>query len=65
MPLAHSVQTTIPILHERGMPLSFPADIWALACTIFAILGQRPLFKTWFPSDDQVIDEQVDTLGKP
>jgi serine/threonine protein kinase len=45
------------------VPLSFPADIWSLACAIFAILGQRPLFETWFPSDDRIIEEHVDTLG--
>ncbi|KAI1459874.1 kinase-like domain-containing protein [Annulohypoxylon moriforme] len=31
---------------EPSRPLSFPADIWALACAVFAILGQRPLFNS-------------------
>ena len=45
-------------------PLSLSADIWGLACAIFAILGQRPLFETWFPSNERVIEEHVDTLGR-
>lgn len=45
-------------------PVSFPADIWTLACTIFSILGQRPLFEAFIPDDDWMIQEHVDTLGK-
>lgn len=47
----------------RDDPLSFPADIWALGCTIFSILGYRPLFDTWFPSDDRMIAEHIEALG--
>lgn len=46
------------------VPISFPADIWTLACTIFSILGQRPLFDLFFPSEDRVITEHVNILGK-
>ncbi|KAI9151484.1 SRSF protein kinase 3 [Paramyrothecium foliicola] len=49
---------------EPTRPLSFPSDIWALACAIFAILGQRPLFESWFPTEDRVIEEHVDALGR-
>ncbi|KAI9690186.1 MAG: hypothetical protein M1822_009147 [Bathelium mastoideum] len=52
------------LFFNSSSPLSFPADIWALACTIFAILGQRPLFDTWFPSIDTIIEEHVDTLSR-
>jgi serine/threonine-protein kinase SRPK3 len=45
-------------------PLSFPADIWTLACTIWTILGQRPLFEGFNPSADWMIREHVDVLGK-
>ncbi|RAH82855.1 kinase-like protein [Aspergillus japonicus CBS 114.51] len=45
-------------------PLSFASDIWTLACTIWEILGQRPLFETFFPSPDRVTAEQVEVLGK-
>lgn len=45
-------------------PLSFPADIWALAVTIWSIISQRPLFDTWFTSADSMIEEHVDVFGK-
>lgn len=48
-------------VHE---PLSFPSDIWTLACTLWDILGQRPLFEGFNPSDDWMIKEHVDALGK-
>lgn len=44
--------------------LSLPADIWALACAIWEILGQRPLFESFFPTEDSVTAEQVEVLGK-
>ncbi|GAD91861.1 protein kinase domain protein [Paecilomyces variotii No. 5] len=45
-------------------PLSFPADIWTLACTLWDILGQRSLFEGFNPSKDWMVKEHVDTLGK-
>ncbi|KAJ5699839.1 hypothetical protein N7536_002852 [Penicillium majusculum] len=30
-------------------PLSFASDIWTLACTIWEIFGQRPLFEAFYP----------------
>ncbi|KAL3480486.1 kinase-like domain-containing protein [Aspergillus californicus] len=45
-------------------PLSFPSDIWTLACTLWEIIGQRPLFEGYNPSSDWMIKEHVDTLGK-
>lgn len=47
---------------EQG--LSFPADIWSLACCIWIILGQRPLFEDILATSDDITAEQVDTLGK-
>ena len=44
-------------------PLSFPADIWTLACTIWGILGQRPLFEGWNASADWMTKEHVEVLG--
>lgn len=44
--------------------LSFPADIWTLAGTIFAILGVRPLFEGFSSSADLVIKDHVDVFGK-
>ncbi|KAF2124670.1 kinase-like protein [Dothidotthia symphoricarpi CBS 119687] len=51
------------ILLEPMSQVSFPAEIWSLACAVFAIMGQRPLFDTWFPSRDRILEEHVDTLG--
>ncbi|PGH14191.1 serine/threonine protein kinase [Helicocarpus griseus UAMH5409] len=45
-------------------PLSFPADMWALACSVWSIITQRPLFEAWNPSTDIMIKEHVDVLGK-
>lgn len=45
-------------------PISFPADIWVLACTIWSILGSRPLFEGENAYSEWMIKEQVDVLGK-
>lgn len=44
--------------------LSFPADIWTLACTIWEILGAAPPFEVFVPSLDSVTREHVETFGK-
>lgn len=49
---------------EPEKPLSFAADIWTLACSIWAVLGQRSLFDIFCFTDDEVTKEQVETLGK-
>lgn len=46
-----------------NVSVSFPAEIWSLGCAVFAIMGQRPLFETWFPDKDRIIEEHVDALG--
>lgn len=51
------------ILLKPNSPVTFPAEIWSLACAVFAIMGQRPLFETWFPTTDKILEEHVDTLG--
>lgn len=48
---------------EPTTPLSFASDIWSLACTIWAILGQRSLFDSLLASKDDIACEQVDALG--
>ena len=40
--------------------LSFPADIWSLACTLWSLVAQTDLFCIW--SDPT--EEQVEALGK-
>ncbi|GIK05836.1 hypothetical protein Aspvir_009950 [Aspergillus viridinutans] len=59
---------TLPLLQPpearfSDEPLSFAADIWTLACTIWEIFGQRPLFEAFFPTADRVTMEQVEILG--
>ena len=44
--------------------LSFPADIWTLACTIWDILGSAPPFEAFVLSLDSVTREHVETFGK-
>ncbi|KKK18005.1 putative srpk [Aspergillus rambellii] len=45
-------------------PLSFPADIWTLACTMWDIFGCRPPFESFPVSQDAVTMEHVEMLGK-
>jgi serine/threonine protein kinase len=40
------------------------ADIWTLGCTLFDILGERPIFERWADDPDDVIAEMVSALGK-
>ncbi|RHZ55748.1 uncharacterized protein CDV56_105154 [Aspergillus thermomutatus] len=59
---------TLPLLQPpearfSDEPLSFASDIWTLACTIWEIFGQRPLFEAFFPNADRVTAEQVEVLG--
>lgn len=46
-------------------PLGFAADIWSLACLIWEILGARPLFESTMATDDEVLADMIDLLGKP
>ncbi|SPO05564.1 uncharacterized protein DNG_08251 [Cephalotrichum gorgonifer] len=45
-----------------GEPL-FPSDIWRLACTAWAILGQRPFQDSFLLGPDDATSDQVDALG--
>ncbi|EFR04277.1 hypothetical protein MGYG_07286 [Nannizzia gypsea CBS 118893] len=49
---------------EGDEPLSFPGDIWTLACTIWDIFGSSPTFKAFPVTLDEVTIEQVEMLGK-
>lgn len=43
--------------------LGFPADVWSLGCSIYEIMGERPLFE-WFMTDrPAAIAEMVSCLG--
>lgn len=45
-------------------PLSFPGDIWTLACTVWDVFGCGPPFETFPVTLDEVTIEQVEMLGK-
>ncbi|KAI9703361.1 MAG: hypothetical protein M1836_007929 [Candelina mexicana] len=47
-----------------GEPVGQPTDIWAFACTIFAIFNNKSLFEGFMPNADDVLSEIVDTLGR-
>ncbi|EAW11016.1 protein kinase domain protein [Aspergillus clavatus NRRL 1] len=49
---------------EPTIPLSFPSDIWTLACSIWSTVAQRPLFENFLATEDYITREQIDTLGK-
>ncbi|OBT44955.1 hypothetical protein VE00_04108 [Pseudogymnoascus sp. WSF 3629] len=40
-----------------------PIDVWMLGCTLYEILGDRPLFEGFMPDKDHVLAEMVSTLG--
>lgn len=44
--------------------LSFSADIWSLACTVWEVLGSKPLFEPWGATGDDILADQVDLLEK-
>lgn len=45
-------------------PLSFSADIWTLACTIWDIFGSAPPFEAFPVTLDEVTIEHVEMLGR-
>lgn len=47
-----------------GEVVGQPADIWAFACTVFAIFDNTALFASGMPNADDVLAEIVDTLGR-
>lgn len=51
-------------LSSLQIPISFPADIWTLGCTLFEIVGQIPIFEGFDPGSDWMIREHIDAIGK-
>ena len=45
--------------------ISFPADIWTLACSIYALFAQRDLFEGIWPNGDTTLVENISALGLP
>jgi serine/threonine-protein kinase SRPK3 len=67
--LSKRFSKTLPLLQPpetrfSDEPLSFPFDIWTLTCTIWEILGHRPLLEAYFASAGRVTKEQVEVFGK-
>ncbi|ODM15750.1 hypothetical protein SI65_08984 [Aspergillus cristatus] len=48
---------------EPQAPLSYSADIWSLATTIWEILGMKAIFSSEFATADEVVSQQIDVLG--
>ena len=48
---------------ESGNPLSYPSDIWSLACSIWDIIGQSSLFEGFLATEDDITCEHVDALS--
>ncbi|KAH8431017.1 uncharacterized protein LDX57_008678 [Aspergillus melleus] len=43
--------------------LSFSADIWSLATTIWEILGMKAIFSSDFVTANELVSQQIDVLG--
>lgn len=48
---------------EPQAPLSYSADIWSLATTIWDILGMKAIFSSEFATADEMVAQQIDVLG--
>lgn len=48
---------------EPDTPLSFPVDIWALACAIWSMFSPRQLFDATLATPDDISCQRVDLLG--
>ena len=48
---------------EPQRPLSFSADIWSLAVTMWEILGMKALFSNEYITQDEMVSEHIDVLG--
>lgn len=62
-PTELSLSYSAPELLFDGMPTTY-ADIWALACTIYEIRAGTELFASFFGTEDEIIRQIVQTLGK-
>ncbi|KAJ0328326.1 hypothetical protein COL5a_005102 [Colletotrichum fioriniae] len=53
------------IAKKLQLPISYPADVWALGCFIFELYGRMDIFGTYFPGYDGVFATMVHCMGKP
>lgn len=49
---------------EPTTPLTFASDIWSLACAIWNLLAQRPIFGEILATPDIITSQQVISLGR-
>ncbi|KAI1874183.1 uncharacterized protein JN550_002762 [Neoarthrinium moseri] len=49
------------IFHEG---VNQAADVWTAACTLYEILGERPLFEGFMADEDLVVAEMISTIGR-
>lgn len=59
----HTPMLLLPPENFFQEKLGPPADVWTLACTLYEILGERPLFEAFIPNKDDTIAEMISTLG--
>lgn len=59
----HSPILLLPPEIFFGNDAGTAADIWTTVCTLYEILGERPLFEGFMPDKDHVLAEMVSTLG--
>lgn len=50
------------VQHEPDSPISYPADIWALALSLWNIVSMKSIFSD-FLTDDELVAEHIDILG--
>ncbi|KAF3893067.1 Serine/threonine-protein kinase Ppk16 [Trichophyton interdigitale] len=48
---------------ELKKPISYPSDIWELACTVWSILASQDLFYSMLATSDYICKQQIDILG--
>lgn len=48
---------------EKDTPLTPAADIWSLACMLWDVMAQRPLFGEILATPDMIMSQQINTLG--
>lgn len=51
-------------LFELDIPVSYAADIWSLACMMWDVMAQRPLFGETLATPDIILSQQVNALGE-
>ncbi|KAK2773828.1 protein kinase domain-containing protein [Colletotrichum kahawae] len=53
------------VAEKLGMPIGFPADVWALGCIVIELYATIDLLETYFPGYDEAWGEMIHLLGEP